>query len=150
MNIFVIDTNILVFAGRTDDRRSGSALDLILIISQKHTIALDSYFGEIFHEYSRNLNDSGVVFKLIVKMMTRGERVVFGRTVLPSATLRKLQMPPGFDKDDLKFAEVAFATVASIITEDTEPGDFDGRVSQILQEDLNIKVHTINTALQFV
>jgi hypothetical protein len=84
---------------------------------------------------------------LLIKLTRRADKVIFGRRSLPKQVKQALAEPPGFDRDDVKFIEVAYATKSNIVSEDRGPGDFDERVAAILQNNLAIEVLSLDSAI---
>jgi hypothetical protein len=146
LKTFVVDTVVLKIAELPSDSRCLEALEFLFIILRAHRIGLDGSNGEIFEEYCANLNKDGVVFKLIIKLIRRENKVVFGRRHLPADVTRILEEPPGFDPNDRKFVEVAYATKGNIVTEDVGPGDFDDRVRSVLKDKLSMHISRIQEA----
>lgn len=145
MSRYVLDTIVLAIADQPSQAHCLAALSFLFSIERDHQLALDEPFGEIFKEYRSNLNNFGAVFKLLIKLSGRSDKVTFGRKSLPAEIRGLLDEPPGFDPSDLKFVEVAYHTKSSIVTEDRGPRDFDDRVSQILSDRLGIRVTDIAT-----
>jgi hypothetical protein len=144
---FTIDTVVMKHADSPREKLCIQALEFLMLVYRGHTISLDSAYGEIFKEYQRNLDRTGVVFQLMVKLVGRADKVVFGQRNLPRRTMQTLAEGPGYDPSDLKFMKVAYATRSIIVTEDRGVGDFDQRVSSILESHLEIKVVDTVTAL---
>ena len=95
----------------------------------------------------RSACGSQVVFKLLIKLTRRADKVVFGRRSLPKRVRQSLAEPPGFDRNDVKFVEVAYATKSDIISEDRGPRDFDERIAAILQNNFAIEVLSLDSAI---
>jgi len=142
-NSFVVDTNVLVFAETHHHEKRIDAVCFVTHLWKNSIIALDAPFGVIFKQYKNNLPNTGFVFDIILRMMSKANKVTFGKRALPRTVSNDLNSPPMFDINDLIFIEVAYATRSNIVTEDIQSGDFDSRVKNTCKENIGIDILTI-------
>ncbi|KYK30149.1 MAG: hypothetical protein HXS48_16425 [Theionarchaea archaeon] len=132
MTDYVIDTCILVEANNKDIKRAFQFIELLIIISNEHTICLDRKRG-ILKEYEENQmyeGFSGIWFK----NMQRAAKIVYVKKKIGKKQKEKL-VNLKFDIDDIKFVATANACGKRIISDDT---DYNKKVTAYLREKMGI------------